>query len=150
MWLRRRMTMMLGRRMMFILFICLTWFQFSQSKVRIILTTVSSQLVVVVGSVCSDRRRRGPVPAVLQLLLQQVLSTSTKSLQHQQVQIAGWVSWVRSELFCCREKFVSSLLAEAVAESEEAPTADCVSWMCEESLVWLHYQHTPDLEVTTL
>ena len=83
------MTMMLGRRMMFILFICLTWFQFSQSKVRIILTTVSSQLVVVVGSVCSDRGRRGPVPAVLQLLLQQVLSTDTRALQHQQVRTPG-------------------------------------------------------------
>ena len=146
----RRMTMMSGRRTMLRLFICLTWFQFCQSKVRISLPVSGQLVVLVVGLVCSQCWRWGPIPAVLQLLLQQVLSTSTKSLQHQQVQIAGWVRWVRSELFCCREKFVSSLLAEAVAESEEAPTADCVSWMCEESLVWLHYQHTPNLEVTII
>ena len=37
-----------------------------------------------------------------------------------------------------------------MAGSEEAPSGDCVSWMCEDSLVWLHYHHYPDLEVTAL
>ena len=37
---------------------------------------------------------------------------------------------------------------EAVAASEEAPSDDCVSWMCADSLVWLHYHNSPDLEVT--
>ena len=40
-----------------------------------------------------------------------------------------------------REVFVSSLLAEAVSEAEEAPSENCVVWMCAEDLVWLHYHH---------
>ena len=44
-----------------------------------------------------------------------------------------------------RELFVSSLLVEAKAKEEEAPSEDCVVWMCEESLVWLQYQHSKTL-----
>ena len=44
-----------------------------------------------------------------------------------------------------RELFVSSLLVEAKAKEEEAPSKDCVVRMCEESLVWLQYQHTKTL-----
>ena len=41
-----------------------------------------------------------------------------------------------------RDLFVSSLLVEAVAAEEEAPSEDCVVWMCEENLAWLQYRHS--------
>ena len=81
----RRMTMF-SRGIMFRWFICLTLFQFSQSKVR---PSLFTSFQSVVGSVCSDWGRRDPVQAVLQLLLQQVLPTLTNPVQHQQVQLAG-------------------------------------------------------------
>ena len=42
---------------------------------------------------------------------------------------------------------MSALVEEAVVEDEEAPSKDCVLWMCEEELVWLHHHHHTDLEV---